>query len=250
MDARASLLAEQLLRRRALRLLEQSAPYGRSDCTLPAPDESVAERNEIAWRLRAERHTIRAMAGQIGVSVSTVHNYLRAGSCPQCGGPVASPRAERCIACTAPEPSVKRSWSRDRIRDAIRAWTSEYGSSPSYHEWTPSRSHPGRWEADSPRWPSAAMVCDAYDEYRTPWNAALADAGAPLRFQRWSDQAIRAALADFWTRKGRPPAPADLRTTDWNGPTWRTLQRRYGGIEKAWQALGPVPTPIADRSQP
>lgn len=208
-------------------------------------DESVAERVEIAWRLRAEGHRIRTIAEQLGVSVSTVHNYLRASSCPQCGGPVASPRAERCIACTAPEPSVERSWSRDDVGEAIRAWAAEHGCPPGYHEWTPSRSHPGRWEADSPRWPSAAVVCAAYDEYRNPWNAALADAGAPVRFQRWNDEAIRAALADFWTRTGRAPAPADLRTTSWHGPTSRTLRRRYGGLEIAWQALGPVPTGIA-----
>ncbi len=212
-------------------------------------DEPVAERVAIAWRLRAEGHRIRAIAEQLGVSVSTVHNYLRAGSCPQCSGPVASPRAERCIACTAHEPSVESSWSRERVRDAIRAWTGKHGSPPRYHEWTPSRTHPGRWEADSPRWPSAAVVCDAYDEYRNPWNAALADAGAPVRFQRWNDEAIRAALADFWTRTGRAPGLTDLRTTRWRGPTSRTLRRRYGGLERAWQALGPVPTGIADASQ-
>ena len=56
-------------------------------------EESVAERVEIAWRLRFEGHRVPVIADQLGVSVSTVHNYLRAGSCPQCGGPVASPRA-------------------------------------------------------------------------------------------------------------------------------------------------------------
>lgn len=209
-------------------------------------DEPVAERVAIARRLRAQGHTIRAIAEQLGVSISTVHNYLRAGSCPQCGGPVASPRAERCVTCTAHEPSVERSWSRGRVRDAIRAWAKEHGSPPSYHQWTPSRTHPDQREADSPRWPSAAVVCDAYDEYRNPWNAALIDAGAQVRFQRWSDEATRDALADFSTRTGRAPEPADLSTTSWHGPTTRTLRRRYGGIERAWQTLGAVPTGIAD----
>lgn len=204
-------------------------------------DDAVAERIETAWRLRENGHRIRAIAEQLGVSVSTVHNYLNAGSCPQCGGPVASPRAERCLACTAPEPTILRVWTRETVRDAIRAWAIERGRAPCYHEWTPSRSHPGVWEAESPRWPSAAVVCDIYRGFRSPWNAALVDAGATVRFQRWSDDAVRAALADFWTRTGRAPGPADLRTTSWQGPGPKTLRRRYGSLERAWAALGPVP---------
>ena len=156
------------------------------------------------------RAPIREIAEQLGVSVSTVHNYLRAGNCTQCGGPVASPRAQRCLCCTASEPTVQRAWTQDTVRDAIRDWTVERGHAPSYHEWTPSRSLPGVWEAESPRWPSAAVVCDVYGDYRNPWNAAILDAGASIRFQRWSDDAIRAALADFWTRTGRAPVRADL----------------------------------------
>ena len=204
-------------------------------------EDSAAERIQTARRLRADGHSIRAIAQQLGVSISTVHNYLRAGICPQCGGPVASPRAERCLSCTAPEPTLRRAWTRDSVRDAIRAWTHEHGRAPSYHEWTPSRSFPGVWQAESPRWPSAAVVCDIYADYRNPWNAALVDAGASIRFQRWGDDATRAALAEFWTRTGRPPVPADLATSSWPGPTSRTLRRRYGGLEQAWARLGPVP---------
>ena len=57
-------------------------------------------------------------------------------------------------------------WTKDTVRDAIRSGTAEHGRAPSYHEWTPSRSSPGVWETERPRWPSAAVVCDAYDEYR------------------------------------------------------------------------------------
>jgi hypothetical protein len=85
------------------------------------------------------------------------------------------------------------------------------------------------------------VVCDVFCDYPNPWNAALVDAGACVRFQRWSDDAIRTALAEFWTRIGRAPAPADLHTERWRGPTSRTLQRRYGGIDRAWATLGPVP---------
>ena len=70
------------------------------------------------------------------------------------------------------------------------------------------------WEAESPRWPSAAVVCDAYADYRDPWNAALTEAGAgPL--PALVDDAIRAALADFWARTARPPVTADLHDSAW-----------------------------------
>ena len=209
-------------------------------------DDTVAERVERAWRLRADGHPIRAIADQLGVATSTVHNYLRAGRCPQCGGPVASPRAERCIACTAHEPTIQPAWTRETVREAIRSWTAERGRTPSYHEWTPSRSFPGVWEAESPRWPSAAVVCDVYCDYRNPWNAALVDAGGSVRFQRWSDDAIRAALADFWARTGRAPDPAHLQIVAWRRPSPSTLRRRFGSLERAWEMLGPVPGSAAD----
>ncbi len=204
-------------------------------------EDAVAERVEEAWRLASIGHAIRAIADQLGVSISSVHNYLRARTCPDCGGPVPTPRAERCIACTAHVPTVQSPWTRDAVRHAIRAWTQEHGRPPRYHEWTPSRSRPGRWEEESPRWPSAAVVCDLYRDRPDPWNAALAEAGAAVGFRRWSDDAIRFALAAYWTRSGRPPRAEDLRTSEWRGPTASTLRRRYGGVEHAWQALGPVP---------
>ncbi len=204
-------------------------------------EESAAERVAHAWRLAAAGYTIRTIADQLGVSVSSVHNYLRARSCPDCGGPVPSPLAERCIACTAHLPTVARAWTREAVRDAICAWTDERGRPPTYREWTPSRSRPGRWEAESPRWPSAAVVCDVYREHANPWNAALADAGARVRFRRWSDDAIRSALAAYWTRTGRPPTADDVGAPGWYGPAASTLRRRYGSVEGAWRALAPAP---------
>ena len=85
------------------------------------------------------------------------------------------------------------------------------------------------------------MVCDRYRDHADSWNAALLDAGVAVRFQRWSDDAIRSALAGFWARTGRPPTLADVRNTDWGGPRAATLRRRYGGVAAAWRALGPAP---------
>jgi transposase len=204
-------------------------------------ETSVAERVETARRLQAGGASARAIANQLGVSVSSVHNYLRARSCPGCGGPLTSPSAERCATCTAHEPTVARIWTRDSVRAAIREWQAEHDRAPSYHEWTPSRARPGRWEAESPRWPSAAVVCDLYGDHENPWNAALLDAGADVRFRRWNDESARAALAAFWVRTGRPPGPADLGDPGWDGPHARTLRRRYRSVDEAWRELGPAP---------
>src|SRR5262249_32319665 len=69
-------------------------------------ETSVAERVEAARRLAASGRTQREIAERLGVSVSSAGNYLRAGSCPDCGGPVTNPRAARCSACTAGEPTI------------------------------------------------------------------------------------------------------------------------------------------------
>jgi hypothetical protein len=85
------------------------------------------------------------------------------------------------------------------------------------------------------------VVCDLYRDRADPWNAALVEAGTATRFRRWSDDAIRGALAGFWARTGRAPGVKDLCTAEWEGPCAPTLRRRYGGVAEAWQALGPVP---------
>ena len=131
-------------------------------------EESVAERVEAAWRMAAAGQTIRAIADQLGVSVSSVHNYLRARTCPDCGGPVPArwPRA------ASPAPRICRPFSaRGHPRPCATRFSpglEEHGRPPTYHEWTPSRTRPGRWEAESPRWPSAAVVCDVYRDRADP----------------------------------------------------------------------------------
>lgn len=205
-------------------------------------ESSVGERVRAARRLAAAGMKVRAIANELDVSSSSVHNYLQARECPDCGGPVTNRNATRCAGCTAHQPTVERVWTREDVRAAINDWQHEHGAAPSYRDWTPSRSCPGRWEHESPRWPSAAVVCELYREHANPWNSALLDAGARIRFRRWSDEAIRATLAGFWIHTGRAPQRADLLgVVGWDGPHAVTLRRRYGGVTGAWQALGPAP---------
>jgi len=202
---------------------------------------SVPDRVHEAQRLAARGMSLSAIAQSLGVSRSSIHNYLTARPCPECGGPVTNPQAERCAACAGPRPSVPRAWTRAAACAAIRDWAAEHGTPPTYRDWTPNRRRPGRWEAESPRWPSAATVCDLYSDAAEPWNAALRDAGLDVRQRRWSDDAVRTALAGFWVASGRAPAGADVDDDGWPGPTAATLRRRYGGLAGAWRVLGPAP---------
>jgi len=154
------------------------------------------------------------------------------------------PGAERCVGCTRHEPTVARAWTRTEVLAAMRAWRAEHGRAPSYRDWTPSRLHPGRWEAQSPRWPSAAVVCRLFVQHADAWNAALIEAGQPVRFVRWSDARIRSSLAGFWALRGRLPSPDDLDGPFWTGPSAWTLRRRFGGVEVAGRALAPVPADV------
>jgi predicted transcriptional regulator len=204
-------------------------------------ETSVAERVASARRLAAAGMPVREIACELGVSASSVHNYLNAGECPDCGQPVTNPRARRCSRCAGREATIARSWTREGVQAAIREWRDEHGRAPSYRDWTPLRNGVGRWAAQSPRWPSAAVVCDLYAADPNPWNAALVDAGLEVRFRRWSDDEIRAALARFWIETGRAPRSPDLCSSHWHGPHAATVRRRYGSIAAAWERLGPTP---------
>jgi Homing endonuclease associated repeat len=205
-------------------------------------ESSVAERVLEARRLAAAGLSVREIAGRLRVSVSSAYNYLAAAGCPSCRGPVTKPGAERCSSCLRSEATVPRTWTRDEVRAAVCDWHELTGSPPSYREWTPDQREPTRWVRESPRWPSAAVVCRLYAENADPWNAALRDAGLAPRARRWSDDAIRASLAGFWAAEGRPPRPRDLAGGTWQGPSVQTLRRRYGSLAAAWAALGPVPS--------
>ena len=206
-------------------------------------DTTAETRVHTARRLARGGMPIGAISDRLGVSPSTVYRYLNARSCPQCGGVLPSPLAERCRDCSRSAPTITRSWTRAEVRAAIAEWHALTGRAPSYRDWTPSRSRTGRWARESPRWPSASVVCDLYADAANPWNAALQDAGAPVRFRRWSDDAIRETLAAFHESAGHRPSAGDLRAAGWDGPHPKTLQRRFGSVDDAWRQLNEAGTP-------
>jgi hypothetical protein len=135
---------------------------------------TVAERVTRARRLAADGHGPTVIAARLGVSRSSVHNYLAARDCPRCGEPLTTPAAEACRECTRHAPTVERAWSRDDALQAIRDWRDEHGRPPTYRDWTPCRAQPGAWEAENPRWPSAAAVAA-----HMPWRDAVRAALSP-----------------------------------------------------------------------
>ena len=203
-------------------------------------EDTVADRVEAAWRLAASGHPIRAIAEQLGVSVRpSITTYERGRA--QTAAVRSRPRAQ---SAASPAPLTSRRfspWTRDAVRDAIRAWTEEHGRPPRYHDWTPSRSRPGRWGGGKP--PLAERGRGLRRLSRPPRSVErrARGGGRGRRVPAVERRTIRFALAAYWTRSGRAPTAEDLRTPEWPGPTASTLRRRYGSVERAWRALGPVP---------
>lgn len=128
-------------------------------------------------------------------------------------------------------PGTRDRWERASIIDALQAWVAQTAAVPRRNDRSGERPAEAgiaqrKWMAEHPRWPSsscaaahfgswsAAVVCALYDDRADPWNSALRDAGAKIRFRRWSDDAARAALAELWVQIGRPPQPSEQRGRD------------------------------------
>ena len=207
------------------------------------PAESVAERVQTAWRMRAggsrdprHRRSSRGLTldrAQLSAR-DRVPAMRRAGRQP-------SRRAMHRV-------------HRARADGARAAWTRETGprSDPSLgrRAWRAPRAItsgrrlaplPAFGRLESPRWPSAAVVCDAYHEPATHGTRRSSTPAHSCAFSAGATNRSAPALAEFWMATGRAPEPADLRAAGWHGPTAKTLRRRYGGVELAWEALGPVP---------
>ena len=90
-------------------------------------------------------------------------------------GPARAPRRRRTSARCHPG-AIAPQWTRERVREAMRAWRARYGAAPSSYDW--SRTHARRRGGEALKrlqageWPAPSTVIDLYGT----WAAAVADA--------------------------------------------------------------------------
>ena len=159
--------------------------------------DRVAERRRAAQLARHYRDqeglSIPQIARRLGRAEATIKSYLYdptgakarevkaryRGVCRGCGAPTAPrngkgdayPYCKRCHpGAIAPE------WTRERVREAMRAWRARYGAAPSSYDW--SRTHARRRGGEALKrlqageWPAPSTVIDLYGA----WATARADA--------------------------------------------------------------------------
>lgn len=159
--------------------------------------DRVSERRRAAALARhyrdAEQLSVAEIARRLGRAPATVKAYLYdptgekakavkaryRGYCRQCGADT-SPRngkGDAYLYCRRCRPGAAASkWTRERVRDAMRAWAELYGRAPTSYDW--SRTHARRRGAQAMRrlergeCPSPATVSGVYGT----WAAALSDA--------------------------------------------------------------------------
>jgi hypothetical protein len=159
--------------------------------------DRVSERRRAAALARhyrdAEQLSIAEIARRLGRAPATVKAYLYdptgekakavkaryRGYCRTCGADT-SPRngkADAHLYCRRCRPgAAQRTWTREHVREAMRAWAELYGRAPSSYDW--SRTHARRRGSQAMRrlergeWPSSATVTDLYGT----WAAALTNA--------------------------------------------------------------------------
>jgi hypothetical protein len=72
--------------------------------------------------------------------------------------------------------AIERNWTRERVREATRAWDARYGNPPTSYDWSVSHASRRGPEALSrlqdAEWPAARTVSEVYGS----WAAARADA--------------------------------------------------------------------------
>ena len=134
---------------------------------------------EIARRLGRAEGTVKAyLYDPIGAKAREVKARYR-GVCRGCGAPTSarSGKGDAYAYCKRCRPgAIVRQWTRERVREAMRAWRARYGAAPSSYDW--SRTHARRRGGEALKrlqtgeWPAPSTVIDLYGS----WAAAVADA--------------------------------------------------------------------------
>jgi DNA-binding CsgD family transcriptional regulator len=193
-----------------------------------APASGREERIELAQRLARSGLGSGEIAAILDVSPRTVRAYLGAGRCVECGTWVVT-SAERCPPCAARRARPPER-SRERVLDALTAWTRETGRPPTQADWP---------SLNGTRWPSYMTVTTHFGS----WRAALEAAGLRPNRRQWSREEIVEALR-VWTREhGRPPRQHELVYGATGLPTPHTIRRRFGSYAAALEAALDIATP-------
>jgi Homing endonuclease associated repeat len=218
---------------RPLQALERSGV--RSDRLAPW-ELTLPERVAEAGRLSAHGLSTKAVGRLLGISPSTVNNYLNASKCPTCRGPLVTRSGSRCHVCEV--RSRSRIWSeaeirraeRDRSKEAqtiIRALSILAVSSGRRPRW--SDFHPRRQGLPSYR--KIVLIFGSFNE-------ALESAGIPPRTHHWTRQEVVAALQGWSRRHGRSPSPRDWHETGRDHPGATAVANLFGGWSAALAEAG------------
>jgi hypothetical protein len=149
--------------------------------------DRVGERRRAAQLARHYRDqeglTIAAIVRRLGRAKATVKAYLYdpngdkarevkeryRGVCRGCGAPTSARnrKGDACAYCKRCRPgAIERQWTRERSREAMRAWRMRYGAAHSSYDW--SRTHARRRGGEALKrlqngeWPAASTVIDLY----------------------------------------------------------------------------------------
>jgi Homing endonuclease associated repeat len=199
-------------------------------------DMPLPERVEAARRLARAGESRAAIADHLGVHVATVRAYLRARACLDCGLPVVSTAARRCLACALAR-SRGRTWTREEIAEAINDWVAEVGEPPSATAWNPGPDRAKKWLDEWPRWPSGPLVRRRFGS----WRAAVEASGHKPRHHPASADEVVAALRRDARRLGRPPRQSEWSTADPTRPDSSAVARRFGSWNAGLRAAGLTP---------
>jgi len=134
---------------------------------------------EIARRLGRAEATVKAyLYDPTGVKAREVKERYR-GVCRGCGAPTSARngKGDAYAYCKRCHPgAIERQWTRERVREAMRAWHARYDSPATSYDW--SRTHARRRggaalkRLQTGEWPAPSTVIDLYGS----WAPAVADA--------------------------------------------------------------------------
>jgi hypothetical protein len=171
--------------------------------------DRVAERRRAAQLARHYRDqeglSIAEIARRLGRAEATIKTYLydptggkaRAvkaryrGVCRGCGATTAprNGKGDAYAYCKRCHPgAIAPKWTRELVREAMRAWRARYGAARSSYDW--SRTHARRRGGEALKrlqagaWPAPSTVTDLYGAWAAAGADAFGGAGTPGRQSR------------------------------------------------------------------